>query len=162
MTYKKTTMDRLEGCTNIITKKELMRYTNRVIISGSKSNGFNLSYEFFNNYLLELFEDDIKEKTQIVFMTALETTGAECFIIKFCKENNLAICPFEMNWEDKNGKFDKTAYYKRNEEMMVYATRLISFYDGNSKGQQQLLELAESSKLKRNIIRISKEENLND
>ena len=44
--------------------------------------------------------------------------------------------------------------------MLIYSNRLVSFFDGESKGIQHLLDLAESSKLKRNIIRITKEENL--
>ena len=162
MYYKQSTLERLEGCKKIINKKELMSYQNRVIVSGSKSMGYNLSYDFFKSYLLELFGIDItnENKKQIGFITGLEISGAESFIIKFCKEYDLAICPFELDWENKKGKIDKASYFKRNEEMLIYSNRLVSFFDGESKGVQHLLDLAESSKLKRNIIRITKEENL--
>ena len=67
MYYKQSTLERLEGCKKIINKKELMSYQNRVIVSGSKSMGYNLSYDFFKSYLLELFGNDIvnENKKQI-------------------------------------------------------------------------------------------------
>jgi len=54
---------------------------------------------------------------------------------------------FSADWS----KYGKSAGYKRNKQMALYADVLIAFWDGNSKGTKLMIELAKEYKFKTRI-----------
>ncbi len=57
---------------------------------------------------------------------------------KYAKENDIPIKQFPANWEE----YGRTAGPIRNREMAEYATHLIAFWDGKSKGTKNMIDLA--------------------
>lgn len=74
--------------------------------------------------------------------------GADSLGERYAKENNLPIKYFPANW-NSNGK---SAGYIRNEEMARYATHLVAFWDGESKGTKHMINLAEKYDLVVDIV----------
>ena len=116
----------------------------RVIIAGSR--GFN-DYDLLKRKVTELidFNDDIT----IISGTA---NGADSLGEKFAYEYDLTLVKMPANWT----MYGKSAGYIRNEQMAVYASKqngkLITFWDGESKGTSHMIKLARKYGLEVNVI----------
>ena len=102
-----------------------------LIIAGGRS---------FANYSLlrekvDFMLSDISEEIEIVSGLA---AGADSLGCLYAHERNLPVKHFPANWN----KFGKSAGFKRNLEMASYANAAICFWDGKSKGTQDMIRLA--------------------
>ena len=79
--------------------------------------------------------------TEVVSGTA---RGVDQLGERFAIEHNLAIKKFPADWNS----WGRSAGYKRNREMAIYADALISLWDGKSKGTVHMRDLAEEYGLK--------------
>lgn len=116
---------------------------NKVIIAGSRT---------CPEKDLKLFEKVfgiIKnlENIEIVSGTA---RGADRFGEWLAQECGYELTKFPADWD----KYGKSAGYIRNKEMSEYATHLIALWDGESKGTQHMIDLANKQGLLVRILRI--------
>ena len=75
--------------------------------------------------------------------------GADSLAQRFARSNRLKLTVMNADW-DKHGK---SAGYKRNQEMANYATHLIAFWDGKSRGTANMIQVATKLGLKVCVIR---------
>jgi hypothetical protein len=108
----------------------------KTILAGSRD---------FKDY--ELLRKVCKEEyiTEIVSGTA---KGADLLGEQFATEFEIAVKRFPAEWN----KYGKGAGHKRNAQMAEYADALIAFWDGNSKGTKNMIELAKMKGLKIRIV----------
>ena len=64
--------------------------------------------------------------------------GADSLAVILAKELNISIKEFPANWS----LYGKSAGYKRNVEMAEYATHLLAYWDGSSKGTKHMIDIA--------------------
>lgn len=76
--------------------------------------------------------------------------GADILGEKYANEYEIKIKQFIPNWD----LYGKSAGYKRNEQMAIYATHCVCFWDGVSKGTKHMIDLAEKHNLKLKVIKI--------
>jgi hypothetical protein len=114
----------------------------KLIVAGSRIfNNYSFICEKIDNF--KLYYGVIDE---IVSGCA---RGADTLGIKWAKEHGIPkekIKKFPAKWK-VNGKFDRSAGYKRNIEMAKYADSLIAFWDGESKGTRHMITMARKEKL---------------
>lgn len=101
----------------------------KVIIAGSRSIK---DYELVKTAI----ENSPFEITEVVCGMA---AGVDELGLKWARENNVAVKEFPALW---NTEGRKTAGFKRNERMAVYAEGLILIWDGVSKGSLDMLKRA--------------------
>tara|TARA_Y100000592_G_C5284360_1_gene227777 strand:- start:66 stop:425 length:360 start_codon:yes stop_codon:yes gene_type:complete len=75
--------------------------------------------------------------------------GADKFGEDFAKTFNLPLRVFPADWD----RYGKSAGYRRNAEMAEYATHLIAFWDGSSRGTKHMIDLADQKELKVKVIK---------
>ncbi len=73
--------------------------------------------------------------------------GADKMGEDWAKRHGIKIDPFVPNWRP-NGVFDKSAGYKRNEEMAASADALIAVWDGKSSGTGHMRDIAFNKPMK--------------
>lgn len=74
--------------------------------------------------------------------------GADLLGERYAAERNHPIKQFPADWR----RYGKSAGLKRNIEMAAYADALIAFWDGQSKGTKNMIELATQAGLKVEIF----------
>jgi hypothetical protein len=75
--------------------------------------------------------------------------GADKLGEKYAKERGFPIKEFIPDWET----FGKSAGIRRNVEMANYATHLIAFWDGKSKGTEHMIRTAQRKGLQIKIVK---------
>jgi hypothetical protein len=123
----------------------------RIIIAGSRE---------FNNYavlkhnvinVLLILSPAQEPNVEIVSGTA---RGADQLGERFAKEYKYPVKRFPADWDT----YGKSAGYKRNEQMALYAKEddgvLIAFWDGVSKGTKHMIDLANKHGLRVFIVEI--------
>lgn len=110
----------------------------KLIIAGGRN---------FNNY-------DYLKKEASDFITEIKTNqsiqivsggakGVDALGELFAKEQGFEVVVFPANWS----KYGRSAGPQRNAEMAEYATHLLSFWDGKSKGTKSMIALAKKKNL---------------
>lgn len=74
--------------------------------------------------------------------------GADTLAVMYAQEYDFPIKTMKANW-DKHGL---SAGYKRNQEMADYATHVIAFWDGKSKGTKHMIDIAKRDGLKCRVV----------
>lgn len=92
---------------------------------------------------LRLSHDD---EVEVVSGTA---RGADTMGELWAVERDLTVHTFPANWD----KFGKSAGYRRNEEMAVFADAAVVFWDGASRGSEHMINLARKHGLIVKVIR---------
>lgn len=85
--------------------------------------------------------------TDSVEIVSGDAEGADKQGQKYAADRGYPVKLFKADWK----RFKRAAGPKRNQEMAVYATHLIAFWDGKSKGTASMINLARKAKL---IVRI--------
>ena len=80
--------------------------------------------------------------------------GADTLGERFGKHEGYNITYFPAEWS----KYGKSAGYRRNEEMAIYADACICFWDGESRGTKHMIDLAKQYNLALKIINYIKPE----
>ena len=117
----------------------------RIIIAGGR--GF-VDYELLEQKVDEILKD-IKEPVII----SGGARGADTLGEKYALEHGMRLVRFPADWK----KYGKRAGYLRNQEMAEYAMKgtnsiLIAFWDGLSRGTNDMIQRAESYGMKVYII----------
>ena len=113
----------------------------QVIIAGSRT---------FNNYDLLCRKCDyyfLKRKPTAILCG--EARGADLLGKRYALEHGIKVLYFPANW-DRDGK---SAGFLRNREMAENADALIAFWDGESKGTQHMIRLAQDKKLPVRVVK---------
>jgi hypothetical protein len=106
----------------------------KTIIAGSRSIQ-NI------HFLLKAIEKIDWEITEVVCGKA---RGADHLGELWANFMNIPVKEFPANWN----KYGRSAGYKRNAEMAEYADAVIALWDGESRGTQHMINLANSNNLK--------------
>lgn len=113
----------------------------KVIIAGSRD---------FRNYpLLKEKCDYILEGGNGIEIVSGGARGADKMGEFYAKERGYGLKVFPADWE----KFGKSAGFIRNKQMAEYSDTLICFWDGQSKGTQHMINLAENQGLEIHVIK---------
>lgn len=104
----------------------------KLIIAGSRA---------FNNYEKLCAECDniLQDQNNIEIVSGAYYRGADKLGEQYAKERGFKITRFPANWN----KYGKAAGPKRNQQMANYADALIAFWDGKSRGTENMIDLAE-------------------
>ena len=102
----------------------------KVIIAGGRDfNDYDLLKKKCDHYL--------SNKKDVVIVCGM-ARGADLLGKKYAADINCYVAEFPADWD----KYGKSAGYKRNEEMAIYADALIAFWDEKSKGTKHMIDLA--------------------
>lgn len=113
-----------------------------VIAGGRDFNDYDLLEETCNymlSHLLNAYEIEI---------VSGGAKGADTLAQRYAKSNRFKLTIMSADW-DKHGK---SAGYKRNQEMADYATHVVAFWDGKSRGTQHMINIANKDGLKCKVI----------
>ena len=114
---------------------------NRVIVAGGRDfNDYELLRSKLDYYLSNL--DDIS-------IVSGGARGADRLGENYAIEKGLKLVMFPADWINEG----KQAGYLRNERMAEYATHLIAFWDGKSRGTLDMINKAKQKGLKIRIIK---------
>lgn len=104
----------------------------------------------FNNYqLLKLKLNAIISGVVGVEIVSGGAKGADALGERYAREHNIPLTIIHANWD----KYGKAAGPKRNEVMANYADALVVFWDGNSRGTANMIQLAKQYNLPTRIIK---------
>lgn len=114
---------------------------NRVIIAGGRN---------FDDYVL-LFNKVQKYTMNMVSFEIVSggAKGADSLGERYAKVNKVPLKIFKADWD----KYGKGAGHIRNREMAEYATHLIAFWDGKSRGTENMINTAKELGLKVKVVR---------
>jgi hypothetical protein len=113
----------------------------KIIVAGSRSfNNYELLKERLNFYI------GSHEEVEIVSGTA---RGADRLGERYARGKRFVVKRFPANWE----KYGKRAGYLRNEEMARYASHAVIFWDGSSRGTENMIELCKKYNLNYRVVR---------
>jgi hypothetical protein len=108
----------------------------KVIIAGGRN------FDDFNK-LCQVCDEFLKDQHDIEIVSGAYK-GADALGERYAAERNYPIKQFPANWR----RYGKSAGLKRNNEMAAYADVLIAFWDGESKGTKNMIDLATQAGLK--------------
>ena len=108
----------------------------KLIIAGSRT---------FTDYkkLCEVCNQILQDQNNIEIVSGAYYRGADKLGEKYAIEKGFKLTKFPADWN----KFGRAAGPKRNEQMANYADALIAFWDGKSKGTNNMSDLAKSNHL---------------
>ncbi|SNR78370.1 Protein of unknown function [Lutibacter agarilyticus] len=112
----------------------------KLIIAGSRT---------FTNYqkLKQICGHFLQDQNNIEIVSGT-CRGADQLGEQYAKERGYKLTQFPADWK----RYRKAAGPKRNEQMANYADALIAFWDGESKGTKNMIDLAKQNNLKVRII----------
>ena len=127
----------------------------RIIIAGSRD--FN-DVEMLNKEVLKVLnilylESNNKLRRKDIEMISGTANGADKLGESFAKHYNIKLTLFPADWN----KYGKSAGYKRNKQMSLYAKEnngvLIAFWNGTSKGTKLMIDIAKEDALQVFVIK---------
>ena len=113
----------------------------KTIIAGSRDH--NLTYERF----YELMAQGEWNITMVLSGTA---RGIDRMGERWAAERNIPIERYPADWD----RYGKSAGYRRNVEMACRAEALVAFWDGKSRGTENMIEIARKWELWERVWRI--------
>ena len=90
----------------------------------------------------------------VLFVSGAASSGADSLIIRWCRYYRYPCLQMPADWDN----LGKGAGYVRNAKMANIATHCIAFYNGESNGTKNMLELSEELGKVITIITIDKDE----
>ena len=111
-----------------------------IIAGGREFNDYELLKEKLDNLLINNTDD--------VEIVSGKARGADSLGEKYAKEKGYPVKEFPAKWNE----YGKRAGYLRNEEMALYATHCVCFWDGKSKGTKHMIDLAKKSNLNLRVV----------
>ncbi|RXP52351.1 DUF2493 domain-containing protein [Lutibacter sp. HS1-25] len=109
----------------------------KIIIAGSRT---------FTNYqkLKQTCDHILQDQTNIEIVSGAYNKGADKLGEQYAAERGFPLTKFPADWK----RYRKAAGPKRNQQMANYADVLVAFWDGESKGTKNMINLAEQNNLK--------------
>ena len=113
----------------------------KVIIAGSRN---------FTDYqkLKKECDQFLQDQKNIKIVSGCHYKGADKLGIQYAIEKGFNLIKFPAEWN----KFGKAAGPKRNKEMAIAADALIAFWDGKSRGTQNMTQLAKQKGLRVKVV----------
>jgi hypothetical protein len=113
----------------------------KVIIAGSRA---------FTDYqkLKKECNQFLQEQTDIQIVSGDHYKGADKLGIQYANERGLNLIKFPADWDS----YGKAAGPKRNSKMASYAHALIAFWDGKSRGTNNMIQLAKQKGLRVKVV----------
>ena len=115
----------------------------RLIIAGTRTfNNYNYLKEVCDYLLSNVV------KTHSITIISGTASGADKLGERYAEERGYNIARFPAKWNRKaDGSYDKSAGYKRNNEMADFATQVdrkgcVVFWDGVSRGTKSMIDIA--------------------
>ena len=112
-----------------------------IIVAGSR--GF-ADYELLRERLCY-----ITQKLKRVVIVSGTARGADQLGERWAEENGHEVIRMPADWN----RYGKAAGYKRNEEMAKTAKGLVAFWDGNSRGTSNMIDIAKREGLRVLVVR---------
>ena len=109
----------------------------RVIIAGTRDFADYEALKTYADYKLSRIEDSIE-------IVSGGSRGADTLGEQYAREKGYSIKRFPAEWE----KYGRSAGPRRNEAMARYADALLAYWDGESRGTKNMIELAKEHGLK--------------
>lgn len=101
----------------------------KVIVAGGRD---------FSDYgLLRKKLDVILSRQKDIQIICGEARGADSLGRRYAEERGYTVLSYPANWE----KYGRSAGFRRNEEMAQVADALVAFWDGQSKGTCNMIQL---------------------
>lgn len=91
-----------------------------------------------------------QEKGQITEVVCGCASGVDEFGRRWAVANNIPVKKFPADWD----RYGKSAGPIRNGQMARYAERLIAFWNGTSRGTQNMIDQATKNGLRVTVIRL--------
>lgn len=82
-------------------------------------------------------------KNNKIIIVSGHARGADSLGERYAKERGYELKLFPADWN----KYGKSAGYIRNKEMADYANCLVAFWNGESKGTENMIDLAQTNEL---------------
>ena len=113
----------------------------KVIIAGSRN---------FTDYqkLKKECDQFLQDQKNIEIVSGCHYKGADKLGIQYAIEKGFTLMKFPAEWN----KFGKAAGPKRNKEMAIFSNVLIAFWDGKSRGTQNMIQLAKQKGLRVKVV----------
>lgn len=110
----------------------------KVLIAGSREiteEDFNYIVEFLNEYFLDHTED--------IVVVCGGARGVDTLGKLYAREEGFKVKDFPAMWH----KYGRSAGFIRNEEMALYADEALIFWDGISKGTENMISLCKKHEI---------------
>ncbi|SFJ63090.1 Protein of unknown function [Paenibacillus sp. UNC496MF] len=123
----------------------------RLIVAGSRD---------FNDYpLLRSKLDFFLQHQPYTIIVSGAARGADSLGEDYAKERGLPIDQFPADWNPLHlkGKLDRSAGYRRNEQMAKVSQGCVCFWDGTSRGTEHMINLANKYKLQTRVVKYEEE-----
>jgi hypothetical protein len=115
----------------------------RIIIAGSRNF---TDYDLLKSKMDQLCSERKPSEIEVVSGAA---RGADQLGERWAEERGIAVKRFPAQWDT----YGRSAGYRRNLEMAQYATHLVAFWDGRSKGTAHMIQTARIWRLKVVVVR---------
>lgn len=117
--------------------------TVRMIVAGGR--------DFENTELLYAKMDVLTKNLDFTDLEVVSggASGADTLGEWWAERSEVSIKRFPADW----GQFGQAAGYRRNERMAQYATHLVAFWDGKSRGTEHMIARARSLCLEIRVVR---------
>lgn len=114
----------------------------RVIVAGGR--------DFEDYALLQQTMDRLLVNVQDrIVIVCGRARGADSLGERYAQEHGHSVRTFPADWD----RYGRAAGFIRNEEMAKNADALVAFWDGQSRGTQNMIEVARRYQLKIRVIR---------
>jgi hypothetical protein len=109
----------------------------------------------FNDYkLLKDTLDKYLDKVYIIVSGGAK--GADSLGERWAKENNVKTLIIRPEWRDRNGKYNPSAGFDRNVNIVDNSDFIIAFWDGMSRGTENTIHLTKEQSKRVVIIYYNK------
>lgn len=137
----------LVDSTNVITLNEscsiLYDHSVRMIVTGSR--GFR-DESLFKAVIDEVLSEF--KKNDIELISGMASEGPDKMVLDYAKLYEFPLMEFPARWDI----YGKQADMMRNADMGVYATHILVFHDGSSKGTANMLQVAQKEHLVTKVV----------
>lgn len=116
----------------------------KLIIAGSRNVPNDKVVERIINRVVGMYDWNV---TEVVSGTA---RGVDRIGEEWAEDHNIPVTRFPAEW----GRYGKSAGYIRNYAMASYGDVLLAIWDGESKGTQNMIELADKNGIKFHVERL--------
>ena len=125
----------------------------RIIVAGSREfKNYDLLRDTLMDYLDFMDDKDVVDNPSQVKFISGTAKGADTLGEQFAYTYEYEVKRFVPDW----GTYGKSAGYRRNAEMVKYASEaygvLIAFWDGQSRGTKHMIDLANKYGLEVHVV----------
>jgi hypothetical protein len=102
-----------------------------------------------------LFEILDRNRHRIQLIVSGGARGADALAQEWAQARTVPCQVFHPKWQDEHGRFDRSAGFKRNVDVIKNADEVLAFWDGQSPGTKHAIELARKQNKAVQIVNFS-------